>query len=220
MRRICEITADNLPDITEILENPNQVCPVCQAAKIARTAHEGVCGHGTFCRDGMYQLYLIPEDISNGQGSVEDLDLLSDICDLIITGNECELSVKTAGLIRESLEAHSDEWRDHLTRKRCKSLECPSCFTLYIDPAVCNGCGKCINEAAPGAVEGGEGMIHVIKKDMLSMKTGSFESCCPISAIKRAGTVKPPLPAAPVPVGSFQTAGGSEGGGRRRRRRG
>ena len=164
MKRICEITAEGLPAVEEVTQLAEGTCPVCQAARIARQAHKSVCGHGTFCRDGMYQLYLIPEDISNGRGSVEDLDLLKDCCELIITANECELSVRTAELVKASLESHYDEWYDHLTRKRCKAMECPACYTLYIDPALCNGCGKCVSAAPDGAVAGGEGMIHVIKK--------------------------------------------------------
>ena len=131
-------------------------------------------------------LYLIPEDISNGRGSVEDLDLLKDCCELIIKANECELSVRTAELVKASLETHYDEWYDHLTRKRCKAMECPACYTLYIDPALCNGCGKCLGAAPENAVVGGEGMIHVIKKDLLAMKTGEFAAVCPVGAIKKA----------------------------------
>ncbi|MBR1780744.1 MAG: FAD-binding protein [Oscillospiraceae bacterium] len=215
MKRICEVTAEGLPTIEEIVQNPSGGCPVCQAARLARKAHAATCGHGTYCRDGLYQLYLIPEDISMGRGSVEDLDLLKDISELIITGNECEMSVRTAELIKASVENHYDEWYDHLTRKRCKAMECPAGFTLYIDPATCTGCGKCIAAAPQGAVAGGDGMIHVIKKDLLELKTGTFEAVCPVGAIKKAGLVKPPVPAEPVPVGSF---GAGAGGGRKRRR--
>ena len=84
MKKICEVTAEGLPTIEEVIQGTEGVCPVCQAARIARKAHESICGHGTFCRDGLYQLYLIPEDISNGRGSVEDLDLLKDCCELKI----------------------------------------------------------------------------------------------------------------------------------------
>ena len=216
MKRICEITAEGLPAVEEVTQLAEGTCPVCQAARIARQAHKSVCGHGTFCRDGMYQLYLIPEDISNGRGSVEDLDLLKDCCELIITANECELSVRTAELVKASLESHYDEWYDHLTRKRCKAMECPACYTLYIDPALCNGCGKCVSAAPDGAVAGGEGMIPVIKKALLEMKSSDFAAVCPVGAIKKAGLVKPPIPTDPVPVGSFGAA--AAGGGRRRRR--
>lgn len=218
MKKICEVTAEGLPTVEEIIQGTEGVCPVCQAARIARKAHESICGHGTFCRDGLYQLYLIPEDISNGRGSVEDLDLLKDCCELIITANECELSVRTAQLIKASLENHYDDWYDHLTRKRCKAMECPACYTLYIDPALCNGCGHCLTAAPVGAVAGGEGMIHIIKKDLLEMKTPAFTGICPVGAIKKAGLVKPPVPAEPVPVGSFSAGAGAAGGGRRRRR--
>ena len=60
-------------------------------------------------------------------------------------------------------------------------------------------------------------MIHVIKKDLLAMKTGEFAAVCPVGAIKKAGLIKPPVPTDPVPVGSFG-AGAGAGGGRRRRR--
>ncbi len=216
MKKICGITAEGLPSVEEIVQGAEGVCPVCQAARIARKAHQSVCGHGTFCRDGMYQLYLIPEDISNGRGSVEDLDLLKDCCELIITANECELSVRTAELVKASLEAHYAEWNDQLTRKRCKAMECPACYTLYIDPAVCNGCGQCKQAAPENAIAGGDGLIHVVKKDLLALKTAGIIGVCPVGAIKKAGLVKPPVPADPVPVGSFGAAAG--GGGRRRRR--
>ncbi len=214
MKRICEMTAEALPSLEEIQNTPEGVCPVCQAAEAVRAAHLATCGKGTFCRDGLYQLYLIPEDISNGRGSVEDLDMLKDCAEMIITANECELSVRCAEIIKTSLECHYSEWLDHITRKRCKVLACPACFTLYIDPEICTGCGKCVEAAPALSIEGSEGMIHVIKKDLLEMKNDAFIRVCPEGAIKKAGLVKPPLPSDPVPAGSF---GASELLDRRRR---
>ena len=193
MKKICEITAEGLPAI-EVTNLAEGVCPVCQAARIARKAHGAICGHGTFCRDGMYQLYLIPEDISNGRGSVEDLDLLKDCCELIIKANECELSVRTAELIKASLETHYDEWYDHLTRKRCKAMECPACYTLYIDPALCNGCGsKCL--ARPRRTRWSAAR-HDPRHQEGSAGHEDWRVCCglPGGGHQKAGLIKPPVP--------------------------
>jgi ferredoxin len=215
MKKICQVTAATLPTLEDVKNKPESKCPVAWAAEIARTAHNSSCGHGTYCRDGLYQLFLIPEDISAGRGSVEDLDMLKDCCDLIIMGNDCELSVQAATLVKALLELYAEEWRNHITRKRCAALECIACYALYIDPALCDGCGKCLAAAPSGVIAGGEGMIHVVKKDDASIKTPEFMAICPKAAIKKTGPIKPPCPVDPVPVGSF---GNAAAGGRRRRR--
>jgi ferredoxin len=215
MKKICQVTAETLPTLEDVKNKPESKCPVAWAAEIARTAHNSSCGHGTYCRDGLYQLFLIPEDISAGRGSVEDLDMLKDCCDLIIMGNDCELSVQAATLVKALLELYAEEWRNHITRKRCAALECIACYALYIDPALCDGCGKCLAAAPSGVIAGGEGMIHVVKKDDPSIKTPEFMAICPKAAIKKTGPIKPPCPVDPVPVGSF---GNAAAGGRRRRR--
>ena len=215
MKKICDKTAEMLPTLEDIANKPESVCPVQWAAQIARTAHENTCGHGTFCRDGLYQLFLIPEDISNGRGSVEDLDMLKDCCELIIMANDCDMSVMAATLIKALLENYAEEWRNHITRKRCAALACRACYSLYIDPAVCQACGKCKEAAPANVIAGSPGMIHVIKKDDNSIKTDEFLKVCPRGAIKKCGPIKPPCPTEPVPVGSF---GKNAGGGRRRRR--
>ena len=93
-------------------------------------------------------------------------------------------------------------------------MECPACYTLYIDPALCNGCGKCVSAAPDGAVAYGEGMIHVIKKDLLEMKSSDFAAVCPVGGHQKGRAGQAPIPTDPVPVGSFAAAAG---GCRRRR---
>lgn len=214
MIKNCEMTAAGLPSVDEIINKVENVCPVQWAADVAHKAHQATCGHDVFCRDGLNQLYLIIKEISNDRGSVEDLDFLRELCDTIMLGAGCELAYKAAELVKASLDTWADDWRDHLVRKKCAAFQCAPFYSLYIDPAACTGCGECLKHAPEGAVLGGEGMIHVIKKDA-ELKTDAFMNCCPAAAIKKAGMVKPPLPPEPVPVGSF---GAGAAGGRRRRR--
>lgn len=214
MIKNCEMTAAGLPGVDEIINKAEDVCPVQWAAGVAHKAHQATCGRDVFCRDGLNQLYLIITEITNDRGSVEDLDLLRELCDTIMLGAGCELSYKAAELVKASLDNYGDDWRDHMVKRKCAAFQCKPFYSLYIDPNACTGCGECLKHAPEGAVAGGEGMIHVIKKDA-ELKTDEFMGCCPASAIKKAGMVKPPLPPEPVPVGSF---GSNAGGGRRRRR--
>ena len=52
MKKICEITAEGLPAIEEVTNLAEGVCPVCQAARIARECdfdearmQRYLCGH-------------------------------------------------------------------------------------------------------------------------------------------------------------------------------
>lgn len=124
MIRICEMTADNLPSESEIVNKPDSVCPVRWAADVCNTARLATCGKGVFCRDGLRQLYLIAEDIASDKGSLEDIDLLNRLCDNIMRGNDCELSYKAAKLMKLSLTNYEAEWKAHILRKRCKAGVC------------------------------------------------------------------------------------------------
>ena len=211
MSKICETTVPELPSLEAVKEKSPEICAVDQALAIARTAYRASCGRGTFCRDGLCQLCRILEEITRDKGSMEDLELLKELCAAMVTAGDCDLSVTAAGLVLAALETHWEEMSGHITRKRCAAMVCAPFCNVYIDPALCTGCGTCLNFAPKGAVAGGEGLIHVITDDK-DLKTPEFLSCCPVEAVKKCGPVIPRLPEAPVPVGSFSA--------RTRRRRG
>ncbi|MBP1737079.1 MAG: NuoF [Oscillospiraceae bacterium] len=134
MIRICETTAEGLPEAEAILNKPAEVCPVQWASEVAHAAYESTCGRGTMCRDGMHQMFLIIDDITGDKGTIEDLDLLQKLCDVIITANDCEKSQKAAQLVKDSLTNHYDDWSAHLLRKRCKAGVCAA-FPKPVVPA-------------------------------------------------------------------------------------
>lgn len=214
MIKMCDHTAENLPDIEEIVEKPDHICPVQWACGVAKTARLASCGRDTMCRDGLAQVHLLCEAVTLGSAAPSDLDLLRECCEVIDLAGGCEMSVQCVRLVLESMNRYPEEWADHVGgRKRCTALACSAFCNVYIDPALCQGCGKCIAAAPAGAILGGEGMISVVKKDT-ELKGADFASICPNGAIKKySGNVKPACPTEPVAVGSF-------GAGRRRRRRG
>lgn len=193
---------------------PEGTCPVVWSIDLVKAARAEACGKSVMCRDGLWQLQLMLEEISLGKSNSDDLEVMKELLVAMKTIG-CPNTQKVASLVLGLVESNPDEWNLHVGRKRCTTMTC--FYNLYIDPAVCNGCGACKNVAPADAVAGGEGMIHVIK-DEAAVKNAEFIASCPVGAIKKYGTVKPACPVEPMAVGTFGAAAGGAGGGRRRRR--
>lgn len=199
--------------------NPDEknACPVDYCKALMKSAKEESCGEDVLCREGTWQAYEIIKDITEGNGKSDDLELLLELTGLIKENGGCDMSRTAASICMEMIGSNEEEWDRHIRRKRCTNLVCKASFTLYVDPMVCDGCGKCLETCSHSAISGGQGLIHVIDTDMCT-KSMECINVCPKGAIKKAGPVKPKLPAEPVKAGSYGQAE-EEGGGRRRRRR-
>lgn len=205
MKQICEMTGINLPNINGILNLPDGDCPVDWSLKVADSASLASCGKGTMCRDGMIQIRQIIKDITLDKGRNDDLDLLKELCEIIILANECELSKDAATLIQASLSNHSSEWLGHLTKKKCSSLVCGAFYTVHVSPEKCSGCNKCVAICPVGAIAGDKGLIHLVDNNLCT-RCGICFNECPDDAFIKAGTIKPKCPEEPIPVGSFAEA--------------
>ena len=124
MIKSCDTNYDVLPNEDEILHKPEDVCPVKWAVDMAETAMRHSCGKGTVCRDGLKQLYLIGKDIMLNKGSMEDIELLQELCNNMKLSADCELSAKCIEMYQMSLEKYYDEWTAHVLRKKCKAGKC------------------------------------------------------------------------------------------------
>lgn len=208
----CKVKVELLPAAEALTDD---VCPVDWAIGNIEVAYRESCGHSVMCRDGMAQLRLLVKGITSGSGTGEDLSLVRELCQVISTTPGCALSAQAAKNVLLSMDRYPGEWEAHCMRKRCSHLVCRSYFGVYIDPALCSGCGQCLSCVPQGTIAGGDNMIHVIL-DETAAKTDEFLSCCPRGAIKKYGALKPRgIPEAPVPVGS-ETGGAAVP--RRRRR--
>ncbi len=193
-------------------------CVVDFCKNLMDTARKESCGKCVLCRDGTWQVYEMFKDITEGNAKSEDFDLAAELLELIRENAGCDMSRDAAAMSLELMERHAEEWDRHIRRKRCTNMVCKASYTLYVDPAVCDGCGACLAACPSGAIAGGEGMIHVIDVDACSKSLNCVRTC-PKGAIKKAGPVKPKVPAEPIPTGSFESASGGEDDGTSRRRR-
>ena len=212
----CKINVELIPDASEIAEARPDMCVVDWARKAVETARHENCGKSVMCRDGITQLAAIIGDIVSGRGQPDDLALLRELSEVIATTGGCALAEKAARDVLDSLDRYAEEWDLHCRRKRCTNLICKSYFGVYCAPEKCQGCTACMKVCPAGAISGGPGMICVVDTDKC-VRCGKCFEVCPHEARAKFGAVKPKLPEAPVPVGSF--AGAAGGAGRRSRRR-
>jgi len=165
-----------------------------------QTAYPASCGRCVFCREGLYQMYLILEDLGSGKGREHDLSLLRDLSSVIAEQAGCDYGRMAGRMVVSVLDAFYEEFEAHLLKK-CPSLDCPGMFTVHIDPTKCTGCGDCLSRCESGAILGSVGMIHVVNQECCNQ----CKTCLPCkeNAILRAGLLKPVGPNHPVPVGSY-----------------
>lgn len=218
---ICDISSRSLPEVPEASFTDGNECPVDFGKKLMDTARRESCGKCVLCREGTWQVYEIIKDITEGKAESNDIELLTELLQQISENGGCEMSARAASVCLDLLRNYQLEWDQHIRRKRCTNLICKASFTVYIAPELCDGCGKCQGVCPEGAILGGPNMIHVIDTERCT-NCMLCADICPKGAVKKAGAVKPKVPAEPVPVGSYGEAGGGseEGTTMRRRRRG
>jgi len=80
--------------------------------------HES-CGQCTPCREGTGWLWRIVERIENGQGRVEDMDLLDNVAENIMGRTICALGDAAAMPVRAMLKHFRPEFEYHVAHKTC-----------------------------------------------------------------------------------------------------
>jgi NADH-quinone oxidoreductase subunit F len=81
-------------------------------------AHES-CGQCVQCREGTAWVTKILERIEAGDGKMEDIDTLYDLCDQLTGKTICVLADSVVFPLRSSLEKFRDEYEAHILRDAC-----------------------------------------------------------------------------------------------------
>ena len=140
------------------------------------------CGKCAPCRIGTRRMMEILEKITQGKGTLEDLDRLETLCRHIKENALCGLGQTAPNPVLSTLRYFRDEYVAHIVEKRCPAGVCKDLLTFSVDPGKCRGCTLCAKQCPAGAISGSVKLPHVIDQSKC-VKCGTCLDACKFGAI-------------------------------------
>ena len=140
------------------------------------------CGKCTPCRIGTRRLLEILNKITDGNGTMEDLDKLEELSYYIKENSLCGLGQTAPNPVLSTLRYFRDEYVAHIVDKKCPAGACKNLVQYKIVEDKCKGCTLCARNCPANAISGTVRNPHVIDSAKC-VKCGVCMSNCKFGAI-------------------------------------
>lgn len=178
-----EMDYDNLIEIGSMMGSGGLIvmdednCMVDIAKFFLEFTVDESCGKCTPCRVGTKRMYEMLEKITKGQGTLEDLDKLEELCYFIKDNSLCGLGQTAPNPVLSTLKYFRNEYEAHVVEKRCPAGVCKDLLSFVIEEDKCVGCTLCARNCPANAITGAVKQAHVIDQDACVKCGVCFEKC-------------------------------------------
>ena len=146
---------------------------------------EESCGKCTPCRVGTKRLLEMLIKITKGEGTLEMLDEMEELCYQIKDTALCGLGQTAPNPILSTLSHFRNEYIAHIVDKKCPAGVCKSLLTYSIDPELCRKCSLCSKKCPVNAISGVAGKESFRIDTTKCIKCGTCLETCRFGAVSR-----------------------------------
>ncbi|MBC7247583.1 MAG: 4Fe-4S binding protein [Actinobacteria bacterium] len=135
------------------------------------------CGKCVPCREGLKQMLFILDDITGGRGTMEQLELLKELAEVMRDTSLCGLGQTAANPVLSTIRYFEEEYVEHIRDGKCRAGVCKALISFSIDSEKCTGCMRCRKSCPVGAISGKKKEPHLVDPEKCEKCGICFEVC-------------------------------------------